>query len=801
MEIGKKIGRYEIIELLGQGGMGDVFLARDATLDRMLAIKVLNEDLRRDPASLRRFEKEARAASKLNHPNIMMIYEVGEEDGVHYIASELIEGKTLRRVIQTSSPSVIKILDISAQIASGLAAAHGSHIIHRDIKPENVIVRPDGFAKILDFGLAKLQRHDLTADSEEQTAEFTETSKGMVLGTASYMSPEQARAQAIDEGTDIFSLGVVIYEMLTGRAPFTGESISETLANLLHKDPAPLARYREDSPAELQRIVSKCLKKDRNERYQSVKEVLTDLNELKAALSGSRKISGDAEPTLRLKIADTDTHALSTAAISPRKSLNWIWAIGAAVIVAGLISAFFLAKRTSGIGSRSIRSIAVLPLENMSGDPAQEYFADGTTEALISTLSRIGSLRVISRTSIMRYKGTKMLLPDIARELDVDAVIEGSVQRSNDKVLVTAKLIDPASDAPLWANTYERQLSDILKIEGDLAQAIAGEVRISLTADERNRLGGRESVDPVAYEAYAQGRYHLRKLNDEDLRLAIEYFQKAIDTDPRYVAAYSGLADAYLERGVWGTMSFTEVEAPSRTAAEKAIDLDRNSSEGLASLATIKANYDWDWAGSEKDVLRSLEIDPNNVESRRTYGFLLMALGRHTEAVEQMAEAEKLDPLSAVVESDMGRALYRARRFAEAIPHFQKAAELDPSNNSVGGRLVDTYIEMKRYDEAMAVVSNAPENKTDARKLQIYALTGQRDIVLKAIENNKVKESEKVVIYAALGDLDKAFKVLATQVAERKTLMTFLMVEPHLEKLHTDPRWAPLMKQMKFPGY
>lgn len=804
MKIGDRIGHYEILGLLGQGGMGDVFLARDLKLDRKVAIKVLSHNLQKDPASLLRFEKEARAASKLNHPNVMMIYEVGESDGVNYIASELIEGTTLRRMINTSSPALAKVLDISSQIANGIAAAHASHIVHRDIKPENVIVRDDGYAKILDFGLAKLKRHDLTADPEDKTAELTETSKGLVMGTASYMSPEQARAQTIDERTDIFSLGVVMYEMLTGRTPFTGESISETLANLLNKEPAPMARYNEDVPVELQRIVSKCLKKDREERFQSVKELLTDLNELRAETSRNAKKGNEDIDTVPMNVAESDAtekRVFSLPKGRPGSTRKWLWAAASGLLVIGLISAGFLVRRSTEGSSRTIKSIAVLPMENLSGDPDQEYFADGMTEALISNLSRIHSLKVISRTSAMQYKSSRMKLPDIAKELNVDAIVEGTVQRSGGDVLVTTQLIDPVTDTTLWSQNYKRQLSDILKLQGDIAQAVASEIRTNITAAERNKISGNRSIDPAAYEAYLQGRYHLRNLNDEGLRLAMEYFQKATAIDPDYSEAYAGLSDAYIERGIWGKLSFVEVEQPARQAALKAIEIDPESAEGLQALSTIKYNYDWDWNGAEADAVHAFAVDPNSVDVLRTYGFLLMCLGRHDEAVAKFEKIAQLDPVSSNAQSDLGRAYYRARRFEEAIPHFQKASELDPSNNSVGGRLVDTYIEMKRYEDAMAVVSNAPENKTDERKFLIYALTGHRDIALKAIEDNKVNESEKAVIYAALGDNDSAFKILQRQVLEKKTLMIFTMVEPHLEKLHSDGRWAPLMRQMNFPGY
>ena len=802
---GELFGHYEIVRRIGTGGMGKVYLAQDKKLGRNVAVKILNEQFQTHESNLQRFILEARSASALNHPNILIIHEIGETEGIPYIVSEFIEGKTLREVLSEKTLSLGEVLDISTQIASGLAFAHAGNIVHRDIKPENVVLRPDGFVKILDFGLAKLveRRDKAFVGIDGPTFQKFETGKGVILGTASYMSPEQARGAKVDERTDIFSLGTVMYEMVTGRKPFDGQSVTDTIADLLTTEPPPMARFANGVPNELQRIVTKCLKKDSEQRYQTVKDLKTDLDVLKnARLSEKLASAGEMteEKTAELKHVDKTAEDPRNENASRRSPWRWLAGIAVLVVVSTVV-VFTILKNNIAASKPKISAIAVLPLENLSGDPDQEYFADGMTEALISNLSRIHSLKVISRTSAMRYKGARMKLPDIARELNVDAIVEGTVQRAGSDVLITTQLVDPATDTALWSQNYKRQMSDVLKLQGDIAQAIVSEIRTNITAAERNKISGNMSIDPAAYDAYLQGRYHMRSLNEEGLRQATEYFQKAIAVDPNYAQAYAGLSDAYVWRGIWGKLSFVEVEQPARQAALKAVELDPESAEGLQALSTIKYNYDWDWQGAEADAVHALALEPNSVDALRTYGYLLMALGRHDESISQFEKAAQLDPVSSNSQSDLGRAYYRARRFEEAIPHFQKAAELDPSNNSVGGRLVDTYIEMRRYDDAMAVVSNAPESTADARKIQIYALTGRRDLALKAIEENKVRDFEKLAIYTALGDNDNAFKILQQRVDEKKTLMIFLMVEPHLERLHSDPRWAPLMKQMNFPGY
>ncbi len=620
---GLRLGRYEILSQLGAGGMGEVYLAKDIELGRKVALKILPAEVAGDPNRMRRFAQEARAASSLNHQNILIIHEVGQSGSTHFIATEFIDGQTLRERLKQDCLSLNETLDVAIQIASALAAAHGTRIVHRDIKPENVMIRRDGFVKVLDFGLAK-QAVDQSSvvDADASTQIQFKTAEGTVVGTASYMSPEQARGLEVDERTDIFSLGVVIYEMIAGRLPFNGATAAEILASILgEKEPAPLARYSSDAPPELERIVFKALQKNSDRRYQTIKDFLIDLTSLKREVEFARRLSQSTPPTAAITEPSEQRPEARPIAIPTHSFKSWL---GLALILVAITAAAFVyfwrVRATPSASRPTITSLAVLPLENLSGDAAEEYFADGMTEALINDLAQIRALKVISRTSVMRYKRASKSLPEIARELNVDGVIEGSVQRSGGRVRVTAQLIYAASDTHLWSRSYEREGADILKLQSDVAGAIAEEIRVQVTPDERVRLTSARSIDPKAHEAYLLGRYHLSKLNESDLRQAVESFQRAIEIAPDYAAGYAGLSDAWRERGVWGAISFKDAEPPTRNAAVKSVEMDQGSAEGHIALSFVKSTYDWDWSGAEDEVRRALEINPGSLEGHHCAG-------------------------------------------------------------------------------------------------------------------------------------------------------------------------------------
>ncbi len=825
---GQTVAHYKILSLLGEGGMGKVYLAEDTKLHRKVSLKFLSHSLVDDRQRLRRFEHEARAISALNHPNILTIHEIGEVDDRRFIATEYIEGQTLRERLR-SGLDIDEAIDIAIQVASALVAAHRVNIIHRDIKPENIMIRTDDrLVKVLDFGLAKMAQPtsiNALADSKIDTALMANTAPGVVMGTVAYMSPEQARGETVDERTDIWSLGVVIYEMVAGCSPFVAGTSNEIISAILSKEaPAPLTRYSHVVPERLEEIVEKALAKNKDERYQTSKDLLIDLKRLKQSLEFKAGIERSTSPETLGAASDgqsSDANTLLTKGgtpnITPASNAEYVVskikshkrgvALGLAVMLltAGGVLIYSWRLRQAAIPTQpEIKSLAVLPLTNLSGDPDQEYFADGITEALISNLAQIRSLRVISRISAMRYKGTNKSLPEIADELNVDAVIEGSVQRSGGRVHITARLVPATTDSPIWSRDYDRDLSDLLKLQSEVARAVADEIRIQVTTNERARLASARSVDPQAHEAYLLGRFHLSKKNEEDLRQAIENFERAIQIAPDYAAAYGGLAEAWQERGIWGAKTFTEVEAPARTAALKAIKWDEQLAEGHMMLAQLKYIYDWDWAVAEQEFKRALELDPGSLYVHRPYAVFLMAVGRHADALNEVERAAKLDPLSSETQSNFGRILYRARKYEEAIPHFHRALELEPGNYSAHIRLGDVYAKLGRYDDAIAMFEKAALLRSDGmhpiRLARVYALMGRQREARQLMNGVKGGAFDTAGVYVALGDPDEAFRILEKAVEERNSLLVFFKEDPTFDNLHSDPRWQQLIRRMNFPS-
>ncbi len=799
---GHSISHYQVLSLLGAGGMGEVYLAQDMSLGRKVALKLLPAEFTKDPDRVRRFKQEARAASALNHPNIITIYEIGETQkearGLHFIATEFIDGQTLRERMRQHPPKLAESLDVALQVASALVAAHEAGIVHRDIKPENVMARKDGLVKVLDFGLAKPTAPQVaTVESDAPTALQVSTQSGMVIGTAAYMSPEQARGLKVDRRTDIFNLGVVLYEMLAGRRPFEGATMSDVIAALLTAEPPPLGQLCAEAPAELEQIVGKCLAKDREDRYQSAEELIA---ELKALQTGSQ--------------AEVAAASRGTEATGARfASRRWpVVAAIVAVLIVGLVY-FLVWRRAPAVQPDQIKSLAVLPLENLSGDPAQEYFADGMTEALISNLTQVRALRVISQTSVMRFKGSRKPLAEIARELNVDAVIEGSVQRDSGRVKITARLIRVVNETPLRSFDYERELADVLKLQSEVARAVAGEIRIRVTAEERTRLASTRRVNPEAHEAHLLGRYHLRRQNEEELKLAIGHFERATQLDASYAVAWAGLSIAWLQRGLFGATPFREVEQPARQAAVKVLAADANSAEGYTALAIFKNRYEWDWAGSEHDFRRAIELNPGSVEAHRFFAFLLSALGRHDEAINEIQTAAQLDPLSSLAQSDLGLGLFRARKYEQAEQRLKRAIDLDPLNLGAWNRLGNVYGEMGRYadaivslEKALALRGNIRNGAYVANLALIYARMGRREEALRMLKELQrttdpahFPVDDAVSVWAALGNKDEAFRLLFDAVEKRADLLIFIKIDPTFDSLHSDPRWQELLRPMNFP--
>ncbi len=786
LAVGTRLGPYEILAPLGAGGMGEVYRARDTRLGREVAVKVLPAAFSADPDRLRRFEQEARAASALNHPNILTVHDVGTHDGVPYVVTELLEGETLRECLSDGALFFRRAVDYAIQVAHGLAAAHEKGIVHRDLKPENVFVTTDGRVKILDFGLAKLMQPDTSAEGATKAPTLTEP--GVVLGTVGYMSPEQVRGQAADHRSDIFSFGAMLYEMLTGRRAFRGASAVETLNAILKEEPSELPP-REISPA-LDHVVRRCLEKGRHERFQSARDLAFALQEVVGPASG----------------------VLSPPARRWRSRLGWL-GVGAVALLTALLAGNVGGLRWRILGRGAgvpIQSLAVLPLENLSHDPQQEYFADGMTEELIADISQIRALRVISRTSVMEYKGAKKPLPEIARALNVDALVEGSVLRSGDRVRITAQLIEAKSDRHLWAKSYERDLRDVLSLQSEVARAIAREIQVKLTPQEQARLETSHPIDAKALEAYLQGRLFLEEQSEEGLKKAFDSFQKALQIEPDYAGAYSGLASYYAILPFHSQFSPAQVFPQARAAAQRAVELDENLAEAHASLAYIRAYYEWDWAAAQREFRRAIELRPSYADAHFSYSRFLAASGRPEEALAEIRRARELDPMESSLRANTALLSYFGGRYDQALEELLELRRLEPKLPLVHWGIGLVHEQKRSYGEAIASLQQAtslsPSLNFKSSLGHAFALAGRRDearaILGEITERSKrayVPSYFSALVYAGLEDKDRAFEWLERAYQERSTVLAYLQLDPRLANLRSDPRFSDLLRRVGRP--
>jgi len=779
--IGKTIAHYKILEKLGEGGMGVVYKAEDTKLQRMVALKFLPQEWTRDPDAKARFMNEARAASALDHHNICNIHEIDEtEDGQLFISMAFYEGETIREKIEGGPLKLDEAIDLAIQIADGLDIAHQKTIVHRDLKPANVLVTERGVAKIVDFGLAKLAGRTML------------TKEGITLGTASYMSPEQARGEVVDHRTDIFSFGVLLYEMLTGQLPFKGDYEAAVLYSILHEDPEPVTALRSGVPMELERVVNKTLAKKTDERYQNVADIRVDLKALH-------------------NVPEKKTAVGTGPKTAPGKRY---FVYGAAAILAILL--ILAGRQFFAGGSKTIDSIAVLPLVNLSGETDQDFFTAGMHEALISELSKISALRTISRTSVMQYKETVKTIPEIAAELDVDAVVTGSAFRSGETVRITVQLMAARPEKHLWSQTFDRDLVDVLLLHSEVARQIASEIQIKVTRDEESQLRNAVAVKTEAYENYLLGRHYLRiRLGSENLWQAMEHFERAIEIDSTFAPAHAGLAFTYYRLGGRYNIIAPEDSWPKvREYAAKALALNEGLAEAHTALALVKQGYEWDWIGAEKEYRHAMELNPNSVEVLGDYARFLAMRGRKKEAVALLQKAIKLDP------NAKGRPIRVARysgRLEEAIQLALIESESEPEETSWHFRLAKYYTEVGKYDKAIKhlqiQISLMKSDEVDEAEVDevallghLYGRIGRRAQALEMLERldelsrqgKYVSPALKAWIYAGLNDRDNAILWLTKGYEARAHRMGLGIISFKyvFEPIADDPRFKDLLRKM-----
>jgi serine/threonine protein kinase/Tfp pilus assembly protein PilF len=810
LEAGTVVSHFRVAGRLGAGGMGVVYQAVDLNLGRKVALKFLPDLLARDPAMLDRFRREARSASALNHPNICTVYEVDEHEGRPFIAMELLEGQPLNQLIAGKPLRIERILGFGDDVADALAAAHARGIIHRDIKPANIFATKDGRAKVLDFGLAKqltLATGASTKTAEERSTEGA-TTPGVTVGTYSYMSPEQALGQELDARTDLFSFGVTLYEAATGIQPFRGRTTAEICEGILHRIPTPPLQLNPEVPPRLQEIIEKCLEKNPDLRYQNASEIRTDL----------RRLKRQSEPAFGSALLVNEAGPGQSSKPKPKRIARAVALAMVLLLVLG--SAWWLRhafhSRAAGQSSADplavpeIHSVAVLPLRNLSGDPNQEYFADGTTLELITTLTKISKLRVISWTSVRGYKNTTKTLPEIAKELNVDGVIEGSVERSGDRVKITAQLIDAPKDHGLWADSYNRDLRDILSLQEEVAGAIAREVGVALTPQDQTRLSSVKTVDPEAYRLYLRGQSFLEKWTPDAISLARQSFSKAIEIDPNYGRAYAGLVYTYL-LGDKQTMDPRVANSLARQAATKALALDDTSSDAHVALALVKYLADWDWPGAEKEFKRAIELNPGDIQAHHMYSHLLLTLGRNQESLRESELYIKADPLSASAHGHLAWYYLCTREYDLAVEQGMETLRYDPNYHDAFTGLGDIYRykgmpqqALTQYEKASALGGDSLASMQSLRTA--YQADGWRGYGRELLQRNLNRAKQGYVSaydiakdYALMGDKENVLRYLEQSLAKGDISVT-LNIERDFDFVHADRRYTALLRRMGLPA-
>ena len=788
--ISENISHYRILHRIGSGGMGEVYMAKDTELDRVVALKILRSDVASNPDRLNRFVQEAKAASSLDHPNVAHIYEIGESEGVSFISMQYVEGKTVESMVQVQPLSTKEIITIAIQVADALEQAHSKGIIHRDIKPSNIMITPRGQAKVLDFGLAKVSQSSHQTDMSNIVTQI-ETIPGMIVGTIQYMSPEQALGKEVDHRSDIFSLGTTLYQMAASRLPFTGETPTETLNLVINSSPESIARFNSKIPYELERIIRKCLEKEPARRYQSVRDLLVDLKQLRRDST-----SGDRIPI-----------GLSESKKSEFRFSKLLLPL-VAVLFAVLIGAgwFFASRR-----DQTIHSLAVLPFANENSDSTTQYLSDGITEGIINSLSRLPELRVLASGTVFRFHGKNVDPREAGKELDVDAVVTGSIIQKNDTLVIQVDLVKTTDGTQIWGERYNRKLSDIVQIESDISRAISNELRLKLTGREQEQLGKHYTNNTEAYQLYLKGRFYWNKRTENGFQKAIESFNEAIEVDPDFALAYAGLADCYALLSNWGFLPPREGYTKAQAAATRAIALDEELAEAHTSLAFISVNYNWDFERAEREYKRAIELNPNYATAHHWYSLYLSQMGRSEEAIEEMKKALHVDPLSAIINSNLGYTYFLMRSYDLAMTQLNKTLDLVPNFGLAYQYLGLTFEQRKAFNESLDALQKATAEAPDypafraslTRILAVSGDIGRADESMAKLENiskqRYVSPVDLAYIYAGMNNLHQAFESLEKAFEERSDLLVYMKVEPRYDPLREDPRFKNLLQRIGLP--
>jgi eukaryotic-like serine/threonine-protein kinase len=790
--IGQTISHYRILEQLGAGGMGVVYKAHDSRLHRALALKLLPEEVARQPQALERFRREARAASALNHPGICTIYDIGEQDGRAFIAMEFIDGETLRSHIHGKALPLEEIMKLGIQIAEALDAAHAEGIIHRDIKPANIFVTKRGQAKVLDFGLAKLVPKGIASANTDSGGESPDSTSivGIISGTPSYMSPEQVRGDDLDQRTDIFSLGLVLYEMATGRQAFGGGTGGAIIEAVLTRPPVSARSINPDIPPSLEAIIDKALHKDRGQRYQHTADMLADLQRLKRNAD-----SGRIDPAGEAQSVPTSTTGHLSSVGTPRSR--------ASTQQTGTLRA----PRVSKI----IGSLAVLPFENLSRDPENDYLSDGITGSLINNLATVPKLRVMAQSTVFRYKGREIDPRVVGRELNVRAVLTGRMMQSGGSLRIGTELVDVATGSQLWGAQFDRKPGDIFVIQDEISNEISGKLRLQLTRAEKKRLVRRHTEDAEAYRLYLQGRHHWNRWTEEGFYKAIAYFQQAVAKDPSYALAYTGVAESYVLLGWNSYLPSKEAFPKGKAAAMTALQFDPDLGEAHTPLAAALWLHDWQWQEAHTEFKRSLELNPTYPTANHYYAEYLMTMGRHVEAIARIKNSQELDPLSLIINVAIGWTSYMGRQYDEAIEQLLRTAELDPNYPMTYWILGLLYRATGRYESAITAGEKGASLSGGSPLMRAalahtYGKSGRAKEALQLLDDLTELAKHKYVaphffagIHLGLGENDRAIECLEKSWEERCHWLIYLHLDPCMDDLRSDPRFQDLLNRVGLP--